>query len=219
MKENSSHCFPCCWQSPCMDIRWDFMTVVQECLFSNGFFRMIFSRQSEWQPTTAGGGGGARGERRSLRGRREQRGTGGHSCQRAFPETSHRANGATTLLQLPPGDLSPSADPWKSLWWQVTLAEGGAVSISAGLNLQLDELSRRNTERMCDKMKVTGSHCKCCCRGLAWLLWWRTAVVEGDAPKASSERPSLDLYLFPCFKRISSLQTLHSGSLPDEDVK
>lgn len=56
-------------------------------------------------------------------------------------------------------------------------------------------------EKHSDKMKVTGSHCKCCCRGLAWLLWWRTAVVEGDAPKASSERPSLDRHptfgLFP----------------------
>lgn len=78
-------------------------------------------------------------------GNREQQGTGVHSCQQAFPETSPRASGATTLLQLPPGDLSPSVDSWKSLWWQVTLAAGGAVSISDGSNLQTDE-----------------SDCRCC---------------------------------------------------------
>lgn len=112
--------------------------------------RMIFKCQFEWQPTTAGGGG-ASGERRSLWAQREQQGTGGHSCQRAFPETSARVGKATTLLQLPPGDLSPSADWWKSLWWQVTLAEGGAVSLSARVKpansrVWLSLLSWRNTE-------------------------------------------------------------------------
>lgn len=161
-KENSSDCLSFVDSRFKKDKEWDSMTVVSECFFSDGVFRMIFRRQFEWQPATAGGGG-ACGERRSLWGQREQQGTGVHSCQRAFPETSPWASGATTLLQLPPGDLSPSANPWKSLWWQVTLAAGGAVSISTGSNLETDE-----------------SDCRCyrCCRGCVavtekWQSEWQ----------------------------------------------
>lgn len=70
--------------------------------------------------------------------------------------------------------------------------------------------SGRNTQSVCGRYTIWQSGW-----GRSWMLQRRNANANCHRRTALCKWSSLD---FPCFQRASSLQTMHSGSLPDGDV-